>query len=129
MRLSESILNNLNEEDTEISKGKDINSLIETIKRIIADCNGIISFVDLYGSDDRHSNIEIAISCRFKADELSKYSNDVSLEGRLWFNNDLKLVISDLSTSSGPNVLNYDFIHCLNALYSFFKSGNQHYDF
>ena len=128
MKLSESILNNLNEE-TGVSKGKDINSLVEAIKRIITECHGNISYVDFYGSDDRNSNIEIAISCRFKADKLSKYDNDVSLEGRLWFNNSLKLVKTDLSTSSGPNVLNYDFIHCLNALYSFFESDNQHYDF
>lgn len=110
------------------TKGKEISNLVESIKRIISECHGSISYVDLYGSDDRQTNTEIAISCKFKADKLSKYDNDVSLEGRVWFNEDLKLVKSDLSTSSGPNVLNYDFIQCLKALYSYFESGNKHYD-
>ena len=107
-------------------KNNDIKSLANSIETILHNCNADISYVDSYNTRDSFNEIEIG--CKFAADKLSKYSNDVSLHGKLKFDENLKLIESDLSTSSGPNVLNYDFIKALNALYSYFASGNKHYD-
>lgn len=105
-----------------------LKQLEESVKNILKQCNAKISYVDGYnysGRDDKE--IELQIGCRFSADAKSKYSNDVSLYGKLYFNDNLELVKSDLTTGSGPNVLNYDFIKALNALYEYFESGNKHY--
>ena len=129
--LSESIMKNLKECNNvkKINKKKnikesieDINSLANHIKTILSECNADISYVYVDSYDG-----EINFSCEFSPDKISKYDNEVSLYGRLFFDENLKLVKADVKTSSGPNVLNYDFIKGLNALYEFLSSGNNRY--
>ena len=130
--LSESIMKNLKECDN-VKKGnkkknlkesaEDISSLAKSIKTILSECNANISYVDVYSYDER----EINFSCRFSPDKISKYDNDVEVSGMLFFDENLKLVEADVKTSSGPNILNYDFIKGLNALYEFLSSGNNRY--
>lgn len=125
------IIKNLNECDETKKENKkkelkesadDINSLAESIKNILSECNANISYVDVSFKGN-----EIDFSCKFSPDKISQYDNEVSLYGKLFFDENLKLVKADVNTSSGPNVLNYDFIRCLNALYDFLSSGNNHY--
>lgn len=124
--LTESILNEL---DSEVSRTEDetLKELAESIKNILTQCNADISYVT-----PRYDGIDneriVNMSCKFTADKLSKYDNDVSLYGNLYFDENYILIKSNMMTSSGPNVLNHDFIQALNALYSYFKSGNNHYD-
>lgn len=131
MKLNESIMKNLKECNNvkKINKKKnlkesaeDINSLAKSIKTILSECNADISYVDASSYDG-----EINFSCRFSPDKISKYDNEVSLYGRLFFDENLKLIKADVKTSSGPNILNYDFIKGLNALYEFLSSGNNRY--
>ena len=132
--LSESILYNIHKsEEINIKQlklfkeseetTKDISSLAKSIKIILSECNANISYVDVYSYDER----EINFSCRFSPDKISKYDNDVEVSGMLFFDENLKLVNADVKTSSGPNILNYDFIKGLNALYEFLSSGNNRY--
>lgn len=116
----------------------DIESLAKSVENILKQCNADISYVESYSGDNDIDSVNskvkeyaynrINISCKFKPDSISQYDNDVSLYGTLKFDNNLKLVKADLMTSSGPNVLNYNFIRCLDALYSYFSSGNKHYN-
>ena len=124
------IIKNLNECDKVKKENKkkelkesasDIKSLAESIKRILSECNASVSYVDVYYEG------EINFSCKFSPDKISKYDNDVSLYGKLFFDENLNLVKADVNTGSGPNVLNYDFIRGLNALYEFLSSGNNNY--
>ena len=138
MKLNECIIKHLNEEDRPNESTSDINSLAKSIENILKQCNADISYVESHRGDDDIDSVNskvkeyaynrIDISCKFKPDSISQYDNDVSLYGTLKFDNNLKLVKADLMTSSGPNVLNYDFIKALNALYSYFASGNDNYD-
>ena len=105
---------------TESDESSPLKNVAEVIKRIIAECNGKISYVDYYTDS-------INIKAKFKAENISRYENDITLYGNLKFDND-KLTKSDLTTSSGPNVLNNDYIKCLNALYGYLVSGNSGYD-
>ena len=100
---------------------EDISSLAKSIKTILSECNASVSYVDVYYEG------EINFSCKFSPDKISKYDNDVSLYGKLFFDENLNLVKADVNTGSGPNVLNYDFIRGLNALYEFLSSGNNSY--
>ena len=135
--LSESIIKNLKECNNvkKINKKKnlkestgDINSLANRIKTILSECNADISYVDTYIFNERNEyGGEINFSCKFNSDKISRYDNKVSLYGKLLFDKNFKLANSDVMTSSGPNVLNYDFIKCLNALYEFLSSGNNRY--
>lgn len=129
--LSESIMKNLKECNNvkKINKKKnlkesteDINSLANRVKTILSECNADISYVDVDSYDG-----EINFRCRFSPDKISKYDNDVEVSGRLFFDENLKLIKADVKTSSGPNILNYDFIKGLNALYEFLSSGNNRY--
>lgn len=130
MKLNESIMKNLKECNNvkKVNKKKnlkesaeDINSLAKSIKTILSECNANISYVDVY--DER----EINFRCRFSPDKISKYDNDVEVSGMLFFDENLNLIKADVKTSSGPNILNYDFIKGLNALYEFLSSGNNRY--
>lgn len=129
--LSESIMKNLKECNNvkKINKKKnlkesaeDINSLAKSIKTILSECNANISYIDVDSYDG-----EINFSCRFSPDKISRYDNDVEVSGRLFFDENLRLTKADVKTSSGPNILNYDFIKGLNALYEFLSSGNNSY--
>ena len=129
--LSESIMKNLKECNNvkKINKKKnlkesaeDINSLAKSIKTILSECNANISYIDVDSYDG-----EINFSCRFSPDKISRYDNDVEVSGRLFFDENLRLTKADVKTSSGPNILNYDFIKGLNALYEFLSSGNNRY--
>ena len=120
------VIQRLNE--SEIS-GK-LQDIANTIEKILTECHADVSYVDVSeyaGRGDK--DCEIMLSCHFPPESFSKYTNEVSLYGRLLFNNnDLKLTSADLTTSSGPNVLNHDFIHALNAIYTYIESGYNHYD-
>ena len=120
-------LNESSESEAYLEKMKNLrknaNSLADSIKGILSKCNADISYVECSIGD----YVDISLSCKFKADKISSYDNDVSLYGRIHLDDDLKLVKADIKTSSGPNVLNYDFIRALNALYEYFSSGNKHY--
>ena len=110
----------LNEDESTDSFEK----IINTLKNIITSCGGDISYINRKYQDSN----EIELSARFKPDKFSKYENEIELHGTLFLDDNLKLVSSDLMSSSGPNVLNYDYIKCLSALYSYFSSGNSRYD-
>ena len=118
--LDESLTEEANQDLTESNESSPLKNVAEVIKRIITECNGEISYIDYYKDS-------ISIKATFKADSISLYENDITLYGDLKFDNE-KLIKSDLTTSSGPNVLNNDYIKCLNALYGYLVSGNSGYD-
>lgn len=123
-RILESNIKKLDESLNEDEGTDNFEKIINTLKNIITSCGGDISYINRKYQDSN----EIELSARFKPDKFSKYENDVNLYGTLYLDDNLKLVSSNLMSSSGPNVLNYDYIKCLNALYSYFSSGNSHYD-
>ena len=118
--LDESLTEEANQDLTESNESSPLKNVAEVIKRIITECNGEISYIDYYKDS-------ISIKATFKADSISLYENDITLYGDLKFDNE-KLIKSDLTTSSGPNVLNNDYIKCLNSLYGYLVSGNSGYD-
>lgn len=102
---------------------------------LVKKANQIKELLSHYNSDakvnyyDDGEDIIIDLSSgNFNPDSLSKYSNTIAFDGRIYFDNDLNIVNTDIKTSSGPNVLNKDFISALNALYTFVKSNGSHYD-
>ena len=118
-------------EDEELENSKNIKSLAESVKNILSQCGASISYVDYREAIEDakfHENNEISLSCSVKPDKISKTENEIEIYGTLVFDKDLNLVEAELRTGSGPNILNYSFIKCLNALYSYFSSGNKHYD-
>lgn len=118
-------------EDEELEKSKDIKSLAESIKNILSQCGASISYVNYREAIEDtkfYENNEISLSCNVKPDKISKTENEIEIYGTLVFDKDLNLVEAELRTGSGPNILNYSFIKCLNALYGYFSSGNKHYD-
>ena len=97
------IIKNLNECDKVKKEDKkkelkesanDIKSLAKSIERILSECNANVSYVDVYYEG------EISFSCKFSPDKISQYDNDVSLYGRLFFDENLNLVNADVTTSS-----------------------------
>ena len=108
------IINNITE-SANTTSGAD---LAKGVENILKQYGADINYVN-YRADDNQNRIDF--SCKLEADKISKYDNDVSLYGNLFLDENLKLVASDVMTSSGPNVLNYNFIKCLDALYSYFS--------
>lgn len=97
-----------------------LKKLCDLIKNILSTYTDNISYVDnTIWSDDLYA---IEFSCKISPDSISKYENDISLYGRLFLDKNFHFTQSDVMTSSGPNVLNQQFISAANALYTFVKS-------
>ena len=122
--IKDDIINNTNVSSTvtESASTTSIKELAKSIENILKQCGASISYIDI------DENNKIMFDCKLEADKISKYDNKVSLYGDLFFDENLKLVKADVMTSSGPNVLNYNLIRCLDALYSYFSSGNKNYN-
>ena len=72
--------------------------------------------------DGRELRIDLS-SGYFKPEALSRYDNEIEFSGTLYLDKNLNFTGVDVKTSSGPNVVNQDFINALNALASFIKSN------
>ena len=67
-------------------------------------------------------------SGKFKAEDISYYENDIDFEGRLYLDENLNFVKTDIKCASGPNLMNKEFITALNALYTFVESNGDSYE-
>ena len=67
-------------------------------------------------------------SGKFKAEDTSYYENDIDFDGRLYLDENLNFVKTDIKCASGPNLMNREFITALNALYTFVESNGDSYE-
>lgn len=64
----------------------------------------------------------------FKPESFSKYENEPQIYGSMELDEDFNFINVDINTTSGPNVINRDFITALNTIYTYIKSKGDHYE-
>lgn len=121
MNLYESI-NNLKEESLDSSNENRAEHLVTLLKQaILTNSDSKVEYSD-------YDKVIWIRSGNFEPESISKYSNSIDFEGRLYLDDNFNFVKTDIKTSSGPNLLNQSFILQLNALYTFVKSNGQHWE-
>ena len=126
IELNESELKEADEYDEYRAK---LTEKAKTIEKLLKTYNSdakVDVFVD--PTDEERPRVISLRSGRFPAESISRYENDIAFDGNIAFDENLNVVATDIKTSSGPNLLNQDFINALNALYTFVKSNGDHWD-
>ena len=77
--------------------------------------------------DNERMRIDIS-PCRFKPESFSKYENEPQIYGSVELDKDFNFVNVDINTTSGPNVINGEFITALKSLHTFISSNGEHYE-
>lgn len=128
MNLTENFRKNLKEADDEIIK--ELQRKCKVVKEVLSHYGTTPSVDWSYDPayEDASYSINIISSGKFKPDKLSRYDNEIDFYGSLYLDDNLNFVKTDIKTSSGPNVLNSDFISALNALYSYVESNGDHWN-
>ena len=89
----------------------------KTIEKLLKTYNSdakVDVFVD--PTDEERPRVIGIRSGRFPAESISRYDNDIAFDGNIAFDENLNIVATDIKTSSGPNLLNQDFIKGINRL-------------
>ena len=127
MKLNNAIYKNLKEseayEDTKKARLEEIASgLQNALSNYTNDRKAVSS-----SYDGERMRIEIR-PIHFKPESFSKYENEPQIYGSMELDEDFNFVNVDITTSSGPNVVNRDFITALNIIYTYIASKGDNYE-
>lgn len=127
MKLNESIIKNLKESEAyEDAKKARLEKIAAGLQNALSNYTNDRKAVSS-SYDGERMRIEIR-PIRFKPESFSRYENEVQIYGSMELDEDFNFVNVDINTSSGPNVINRDFITALNIIYTYISSKGDSYE-
>ena len=127
MKLNESIMKNLKESEAyEDAKKARLEKIAAGLQNALSNYTNDRKAVSS-SYDGERMRIEIR-PIRFKPESFSRYENEVQIFGSMELDKDFNFVNVDINTSSGPNIINRDFITALNIIYTYITSKGDSYE-
>lgn len=126
----------LNEADNDVELDGESKSSSIYSDNVTSKCKLIKNMLSHYGNvshvtpqlsfNDEDEEIDFSITVA--PDKFARQENSVEIYGTLYLDKDGNFSMVDVKTSSGPNILNRNFITALNALYTFVEHNGDSYD-
>ena len=127
MKLNESIMKNLKESEAyEDAKKARLEKIAAGLQNALSNYTNDRNAVSASYYGERMI-IEIR-PIRFKPESFSRYENEPQIFGSMELDKDFNFVNVDINTSSGPNIVNRDFITALNIIYTYIASKGDSYE-
>jgi len=117
----------LNEEAQSSSVYSDnVTSKCKLIKNMLSHYGNVSHVTPQLSFNDEDEAIDFSVTVA--PDKFARQENSVEIYGTLYLDKDGNFSMVDVKTSSGPNILNRNFITALNALYTFVEHNGDSYD-
>ena len=117
----------LNEEAQSSSVYSDnVTSKCKLIKNMLSHYGNVSHVTPKLSFNDEDEAIDFSVTVA--PDKFARQENSVEIYGTLYLDKDGNFSMVDVKTSSGPNILNKNFITALNALYTFVEHNGDSYD-
>ena len=117
----------LNEEAQSSSVYSDnVTSKCKLIKNMLSHYGNVSHVTPKLSFNDEDEAIDFSVTVA--PDKFARQENSVEIYGTLYLDKDGNFSMVDVKTSSGPNILNRNFITALNALYTFVEHNGDSYD-
>lgn len=103
-----------------------VTSKCKLIKNMLSHYGNVSHVTPQLSFNDEDEAIDFSITV--DPDKFARQENSVEIYGTLYLDKDGNFSMVDVKTSSGPNILNRNFITALNALYTFVEHNGDSYD-